>query len=256
MWNDFKLTNIVHNATLDTQSLLQEVFAEMTIPRTPMCHEFRLPESTTWWIANLPKFPRSHRKSGAVFLVDRIPRLPQKAREALIRLYFDDSKEMQEEHMNNEENEHCLVRVYLGERETEAQQEDWYDSLRNFPLRLNMIEDLDLDHFSIASEMAIGLSIVHWQAQVDGMDMEFVFGSSATNREMEARGYVPHTPPREIQQAHRLHVAKRRLTHLWMLDFDEASKIQLTDSDVDLKLVPAFLGNDPYYPRPDVDQEL
>lgn len=41
-----------------------------------------------------------------------------------------------------------------------------------------------------------------------------------------------------------------------MLDFDKATTIEFTEHDVDKKLVPAFLGNDPYYPRPQVDEEL
>ena len=41
-----------------------------------------------------------------------------------------------------------------------------------------------------------------------------------------------------------------------MLDFDKAGDIEFTKHDVDKKLVPAFLGNDPYYPRPQVDEEL
>lgn len=47
-----------------------------------------------------------------------------------------------------------------------------------------------------------------------------------------------------------------RSTHVWVLDFDKATTIDFTANDVDKKLVPAFLGNDPYYPRPDVDEEL
>ena len=41
-----------------------------------------------------------------------------------------------------------------------------------------------------------------------------------------------------------------------MLDFDKATSIKFTKEDVDKRLVPAFLGNDPYFPRPDVDEQL
>ena len=40
-----------------------------------------------------------------------------------------------------------------------------------------MVLDLNLDAFSRSREMPIALSIKHWQAQVDGMDTEFVLGS-------------------------------------------------------------------------------
>ena len=38
-----------------------------------------------------------------------------------------------------------------------------------------------------------------------------------------------------------------------MLDFDKASEIELTRTDVERKLVPAFLGNDSYFLRPNMD---
>lgn len=252
MWKDFRLTNAVHNAVREARDVLQEAFEESTIPRTPRCHEFFLPESAAWWEANLQRFPQDHRKQGAVFVVDRILPLPQQTREALIKLYFDDSEEGQKEAIKDEENRACLVRVYLGERETLKQQSESYDSLRNFPMRLNMIEELGLEKSALAVEMAVGLAIIHWQAQVDGMDTEFVLGSAAEKPLEEPKGYTKDSPPREVHAID----FKRRATHMWMLDFDKATPIKLTHDDVDKKLVPAFLGNDPYFPRPDIDEQL
>jgi len=252
MWNDFRLTNAVHNAVRETRDMLQEAFEESTIPCTPRCHNFHLPESAAWWNANLQRFPQDHRRPGAVFLVDRILPLPQQMREELIRLYFEDSEEGQEEAIKDEENQACLVRVYLGERETLKQQSEPYDSLRNFPMRLNMIEELGLEKSALAAEMAMGLAIIHWQAQVDGMDTEFVLGSAAEKPLEESEGYTKDTPPREVYATN----FKRRPIHMWMLDFDKATPITFTNEDVDKKLVPAFLGNDPYFPRPDVDEQL
>ena len=45
----------------------------------------------------------------------------------------------------------------------------------------------------------------------------------------------------------------RRITHLWILDIDKAT---MTKYDVNTKLVPTFLGNDPYYPKPQIDKNL
>ena len=42
-----------------------------------------------------------------------------------------------------------------------------------------MMEYLEVEVSELANEMAIDLAILHWQAQVDGMDVEFVLGSSA-----------------------------------------------------------------------------
>lgn len=49
---------------------------------------------------------------------------------------------------------------------------------------------------------------------------------------------------------------KSRYIHLWMLGFDKASKIKLTNNNVDKKIVAAYLGINPYHPRPDVDEKL
>lgn len=256
MWKDFLLTNRVHNAIADTREVLQDAFPETTIPKTPRCDEFYLPGQKQYWAANLKQFPMSHREIGAAFKVDRIPSLSKSIREALIAKYFDESDEIQEEAKNDGENKHCLIRVYLGENETERQQSTCYDSLFNFPMRLNMIEDLDMDQFALATEMAIALAVIHWQAQVDGMDTEFVLGSAAVETPRRAYTIEPCIsvlpPPEDVNQLD----FTNRSVHLWVLDFDKASPITLTTTDVDTKLVPAFLGNDPYYPRPDVDAEL
>lgn len=103
-------------------------------------------------------------------------------REALIELYFDDNEEIHEKTKNDVNNKDCLVRIYLGENETPKQTTGCYDSLRNFPMRLNMVEDIRLDKFALGTEMAIALAVIHWQARIDGMDIEFVLGSAAATR--------------------------------------------------------------------------
>ena len=208
----------------------------------------------------MPRFPEPHRGDaegrGSVFLADRIAPVPRCAREALIRMYFEYGEEAQRAAMRDEENAHCLIRVYLGEREAPDRHLDPYDSLHNFPLRLNMMEDdgVRLDTAMLAAEMAVGLAVVHWDAQVDAMDAEFVLGTtaSAVPHEEALAGYAEDAGRHEVEFLG----LDRRFIHLWMLDFDKASSIELTSNDVDTKLVPAFLGNDPYYPRPDVDEDL
>ena len=252
LWNDFRLTNMVHNAFIDAQMFLQQAFPERTIPRTPMCHEFFLKNSASWWAKYLSRFPEQHRRESAVFSVDRILPLSQATRDALIQLYFDDAPAEQERAMRSDENKHCLVRLYLGAREMDDEQSGTYDSLLNFPLKLNMAEDLDLDLPSLTSEMAIGLAVIHWGAKVDGMDCEFVLGSSTTRPRETIQGFTRSCSPREVHEID----FKTRSTHLWVLDFDKSTPINCTKVDVDKKLVPSFLGNDPYFPRPDVDPKL
>ena len=247
LWSDYCLTNIVHDAFTNTRDLIQDAFPHRTIPKIPYCSSFLLPTSNDYWEANLKNFPASHREIGAVIQEDRILPIPQSVRETLIDRYFDE--EIQDEAKHDEENEACLVRIYLGEIETEAQD---YDSLRNFPMRLNMMKDLGLDARVFSAEIAIALATIHWQAQVDAMDSEFVLGSTRATPFKRQRAYDPTGEPRED---HGLDFTQRSV-HVWVLDFDKASPIELTPRDVEHYLVPAFLGNDPYFPRPDVDEEL
>ena len=195
-------------------------------------------------------FPQDHREDGATFLVDRIQPIPEDACGDLIGLYFEDDDEVQAAAEQDDDNYDCLVRIYLGENESQKQQSETYESLRNFPLRLNMIYALgilkadritqaepwepqmmgEMKKLPLATEMAIGLAIIQWQAKVDGMDCEFVLGGAASNG---------------IGGVRLVRLPQSRPVHLWMLDFDKTSTIHFTPEDVDRKLVLTFLGNDP-----------
>lgn len=253
IWKDFCLTNKVHNAIKDVQMMMQEAFPHSTIPKTPLCHDYHPVDDEEFWSENVQRFPAGHRTKQPLFMVDRILPLPQGPREALIKMYFSDDEEIQQEAKDDPENKDCLIRLYFGERESIRQQSEVYDALRNFPLRLNMMEDIDLDVSELANEIAIGLAILHWQAKVDGMDVEFVLGSSAMWGRERPRGYDNTSAPPHIVKTINF---KSRSLHLWMIDFDKTTEIDFTNYDVDTKLVPAFLGNDSYYPRPRVDEEL
>lgn len=246
IFRDFRFTQQVHQAVECGLQILQKAFPECTIPKTPESHKYHPANDEQFWSSNIGRFPAGHRTQQPIFSVDHILPLPKEIRDALIDIYFDDEGDTQEEAKNDQDNKDCLIRLYLGERESVRQQCEGYDTLRNFPLRLNMMEDLDLEFTGFAKEMALGLAILHWQAQIDGMDVEFVLGSSATRENSAA---VPLDTTEAIN-------FQRREIHLWMFDFDKASEIVLTENDVKMKLVPAFLGNDPYYPSPQVDQEL
>ena len=247
--NDFLLTNAVHNAISDTQEMMQDAFPENTIPQTPHCSLFRLSTSQQYWATHLQKFPPSHRAPGAVFGVDRILPVPRSVREALIDLCFDD--EIKQEAKHDAENEPCLIRVYLGENENGT---ETYDSLRNFPTRPNMIKNLDLDKTILADEIAIALATIHWQAQIDAMDAESVLGS-ARPTPLVKRRRTQHLPNNENPHDWNDISFTYRPIHIWALDFDKSHRIDLTPADVQKYLVPAFPGNDPYCPRPDIDAE-
>ena len=151
------------------------------------------------------------------------------------------------------DNEDCLIRLYLG-----ANQSETPDSLRNFPLYLDMMEEIGLDTHAYATSMAIGLAVMHWIAMVDGMDTEFVLRGVA--KWESKKPFVVYDkslfegPPRSITLP--TPEMEQKPVRMWMIDFDKAQQIQLTDEDVKGKFVPAFLGNDPYFPRPDGPSDL
>ncbi|KAL8692871.1 MAG: hypothetical protein Q9218_002194 [Villophora microphyllina] len=180
-------------------------------------------------------------------ILDTLPPL----REELIRRYFFDDEETQAEARDDDENKDCLVWPLLGQEE-EYEKEREHDTLRNFPLSLNLAVDMDLDINRLATEMAIGLAIIHWQAEINAMDMEIALGSRPSS-DQPISG--ESTKPVEAQLAKPLNF-RRRPIHMWMLDFDKAKRFNLTKADVENELVPAFLSNERYYPRPQVDQKL
>ena len=161
LWNGFSLTNRVHKAFKTTRRILQEAFPDHVMPRTPSCTQFWLPDCKEFWDANGEHFPEPDRSPSTAFMVDRVRSLPHQVREELIDTYFEDDPKIEEAAKASEENKHCLVRVYLGERENGAQLDRCYDSLQNFPMRLKMIEQYVLDKEVLATEMAIALAVIH-----------------------------------------------------------------------------------------------
>lgn len=112
--------------------------------------------------------------------------------------------------MDDEENRHCLVHVCLGKRESEEQKSSSYDSLRNFPMRLNMVEDNNPETSEFAIKTAIGLAVLHWEAMMDAMDTKFVIGRTTTRLIEKQRAYKKLGPPREVRRAD----FSNRATHL------------------------------------------
>lgn len=256
LWNDFRLTNKVNKAFADNREMLQDLFPEMVIPKIAECLRFFMPDSKDYWDANLERFPNTHRSPGDAFEVDRIMPIPKVERERLIDQYFEQDTEIQEQAKNDQTNDSCLIRVYLGENESEKQAEEPYDSLENFPMRLNMLEEHLLEDTStLATEMAIALAVLHWQAQVDGQDCEFVLGSSIAGM-ADRRAPLQFGSDSKPQEVIETRLFNKREFSLWVLDFDKALETELSTQDVDTRLVNAFFCNDPYYPRPDVNPLL
>lgn len=85
-----------------------------------------------------------------------------------------------------------------------------------------MMEDLDLDTIALSTEIVIGPAVIHWQAQVDGMDVEFVPGSALAKRSGRRRAYTTAAGSDTVfpvpQEVHRQHFFTKRSTRIWVLD--------------------------------------
>ncbi|KAL8895883.1 MAG: hypothetical protein Q9207_007964 [Kuettlingeria erythrocarpa] len=153
---------------------------------------------------------------------------------ALVDLYFEHGgKEAKEEAKCDEENEDCLVRVYLGEREadTHVSYNGNESTLRNFPVRLDRWENaVGKDGVRVlARQMAVGLAVLHWRAKVDGVDVEFVLGgpSRTTEQRPVVGGYDGLTKG-----------AAEDDTHLWV----NPDRLAESSGDVDPGLRQGELG--------------
>ncbi|KAL9105899.1 MAG: hypothetical protein Q9227_009010 [Pyrenula ochraceoflavens] len=82
--------------------------------------------------------------------------------------------------LSRPENKDCLIRLYLGRRSSSRHQHPSSSTspfkLQNFDLTLNEMETLNLPTTTYAKTMAQTLAILHWKANVDGNDIEFVLG--------------------------------------------------------------------------------
>ncbi|KAK0726971.1 hypothetical protein B0T26DRAFT_764406 [Lasiosphaeria miniovina] len=76
-------------------------------------------------------------------------------------------------------NKDCVARIYLGRRRCSDALLSPNFSLRNFNFCLDQMLDLGLPIKHYARAMAECPAIVHWEAHIDGYDIEFVLGSEA-----------------------------------------------------------------------------
>ncbi|KAL2672371.1 hypothetical protein Neosp_013079 [[Neocosmospora] mangrovei] len=151
---------------------------------------------------------------------------------------------MQQAALKNPLNRDCLARVNF--------------SLRNFNLCLDQMIELDLPVSSYASAIGEALAVIHWAANVDGYDVEFVLGSEAI---------VGTQPPKfpssqtTLESPWTATEVRRKTTRIWVLDFnlctqwEEKTGWEQPEALVE-QLVMAFFENDPYYPLPLMDDDL
>lgn len=189
---------------------------------------------------------------------ERILPLQKEIREALIDVYASDThkESLKADSANND----CLARVYLGRRK-ELQPHRVAPaksfSLRNFNLYVDQMGDLDVDVHRYAEAIGSILAVMHWDANADAEDVEFVLGSAPITADDL---YQPITieqidalPPGSSTWQQVMDV-ERRTVHLWLLDFNRVKQISMDEAGVD-QAVAAFYRNDPYFPRPSLSKD-
>ena len=112
------------------------------------------------------------------------------------------------------------------------------------------MEDLELDSSYYALRMADVLAIMHWEAQIDAADVEFVLGGPPCL----AQDPIPALEKlKQLEKDSTTGVdavqSQAAATHMWLLDFNQCQPISMDEEGVH-QAVKRFFDNDPYYPRP------
>lgn len=266
LWNDF----LVH-------SQVSECFEKQSsTPRciVPAVYSYVAKYDEDWWEEYGPLLEKTDDfpTPTMVLVTERILPLPKAARNALIKLFC--AEELQESAKSNPLNRDCLARVYLGRHRPNAGQPTPNFSLRNFNLHLDQMLDLRLPVNQYARAMAESLAIIHWSANVDGYDIEFVLGSEPeTSRRiyskplsellgLTAQNLVDMPPHQNLDRMVRAN-HRGSLMRLWVLDFNLCTRFKeeaVSDSTQHPalleQLVLAFFENDPYYPLPMMESDV
>ena len=211
-----------------------------------------LPKNDRWWREHGILFPPTKRTPYPdkqrlnILVAERILPLPKVVRLCLMDAFcHEDLKEIA---LHDHGNKDALARVYLGTRRP-AVPHPTEIFLRNFELTLDKIDRLKLPKLEYAQYIAEALAVIHWEAEIDGRDIEFVLGGSPT----VLKDYTVKcdTQPQDTEMSCNF---QRREVKLWVLDFNQCRPMTMDASGCQ-KAAAAFWDNDAYYPRPTSTQE-
>ncbi|KAK0704831.1 zinc finger protein-domain-containing protein [Lasiosphaeris hirsuta] len=222
--------------------------------------------------ALLPPDPNFPLPSQAL-VTERILPLPKVIRHALMDKFCPEG--LREAAKFSPLNNDCLACIYLGRRRNPDAPLAPNFSLRNFNFCPDQMLELELPVEEYTRAMAGCLALIHWDAHMDGYDVEFVLGSddeiSYTTHVTQSLGVdvepIEQLPKHsDIEVLQRVNL-QRRVTRPWVLDFNLCNRFPKDDTfileheeELVNQLVLAFFENDPYYPLPlmemDVDKKL
>ena len=242
--NDYRMHHRVERSLDAFQALMDPENEGLPLQiHVPRCRQLIGPDDAAWWSANRARFPAGYLPC-QVLESERIRPIARRIRERLVDEYAPEGA--REQIKSSAANECCLLHPYLGRprRGLDAGASDEgpvgrprarFFSLRNFPLHRDRMRSLGLADDAIAAHArttAQTLAMVHWLAEADAGDVEFVIAS-----------------PRELGQAGMADDGALGEHVLWLLDFDLCRAMDVTDGGV-RQAVRAFFQNDLYCPRP------
>ncbi|CAI7591492.1 unnamed protein product [Penicillium glandicola] len=251
LWADFQAHYAVDQAFKKQESM------EVQVPKIFSY----IPKTNRWWDRHITLFDLPHicfTLPAMALMTERILPLPKLARQALIDAYCPESS--QAAAAASGINRDYLARIYLGRRRGANDPPSRNFTLRNFNLCLDQMIELNLPTQHYARSIGQALAIMHWSANVDCYDVEFVLGSEAQttytqdiSRSLglsaeEVTGMAPHT---DVDSMVRVDF-ERRTTRIWGLDFNlcnlrlrrHSSKSTVPEKDPRLTLIPSkFIDN-------------
>ncbi|KAJ9398445.1 hypothetical protein DTO282F9_4536 [Paecilomyces variotii] len=270
LWADFT----AHHEVLRAFTQYQQQHNPDMECRVPKVFSYVPKSNQQWWELNSPFFTDVHESvplPAMALITGRILPLPKIARQALIDKYCP--PELRPTVSANPTNRDCLARIYLGRRRLARGPPAPNFTLRNYNLCLDQMLELNLPVKSFASAMGEALALIHWSANVDAYDVEFVLGGEgdiiytrdiSSTLNLTRRQLLTMQPHTDIETLMSIKLM-RRATRVWVLDFnlcsrwEESAGWENPDALV-AHLVTAFFENDPYYPLPlmelDIDTEL
>lgn len=200
-----------------------------------------------FWNELLDRFPPGYRRRTDVMVMQKILPLPKRIRRALVTLLHPPMANgapvdpaIIQTIVDHPANKYCLVRPYLGQYASRPRTE--LRSLLNLSIGLDEMEALDVDVKGLARRLGEAFAILHWDAQVDGNNVDFVLGTrllppSAASSDAgdDNDGPVPDWQP----------AVQCREVNLFMIDFGRCNRVCLCSQPVEVvhQLYMAAMGS-------------
>ncbi|THX07792.1 hypothetical protein D6D17_04528 [Aureobasidium pullulans] len=251
LWKEYYIQNRIHSALSD-------------IPNAVL-----IPHSL--WYTSPPDtwhFPEPEMEACNTMCSERIPPLSRSFRDRLIDhaipKHAESAKQLDTD---------CIARLYLGKYRTGGNAAHY--SLKNLPLWLNVLQELRMPTNEYAAIMGQTLALLHWAAEIDANDVEFVLGSprqlaepqsSSLESKIETIAELKYNTSTHLGYGTQQEPSQdlvvdegSQISSLWILDFDCCDAITMDVTGAE-KAAVAVVRNDPYTPKPcqlgDYDYEL